>query len=377
VTSIATTAAERGFDGIAHSTSMKDAGAFTPMNKVSRILIVLFFLPGVPTAFAQVEALPVPLSNNAVAGARLGKHEGLYSFMGIGAKKSWDAITNKSYVLDLATGKWTELRPVPGPGGRIGASAVTARGQILLIGGYTVDGRGGEITVSDVSVYEPAGRKWFRGPDLPVPVHDAVVGVYRDRYVYVIGGGAKGDAVSNIQVYDIAKNQWQSATPLPSTAVFGHAGGLVDDTIVYVDGIHKNPAGTPAYVASDESWVGKIDHKDITKIQWTNLPQHPGTARYRIGAGVSEKEHKIYFTGGSETPYDYNAVGYDGHPAEPSAVSFVFDARSGQWQTVNEDTPDPVMDLRGALVTREGVVVVGGMEKGQKVSGDVRVIRRK
>ena len=347
------------------------------MKKFIRILILLYVISSAYAVFAQVEALPVALSNNAVAGAKFGKHEGLYSFMGIGAKKTWDAITNKSYVLDLSTGKWTELHAVPGPAGRIGASAITARGQILLIGGYTVDGRGGEITVSDVSVYEPQGRKWFRGSDLPIPVHDAVVGVYRDRYIYVIGGGAKGDAVSNVQIYDIAKNQWQSATPLPSTPVFGHAGGLVDDTIVYVDGIHKNPAGSPAYVASDESWVGKIDHKDITKIQWTNLPQHPGTARYRIGAGVSEKEHKIYFTGGSETPYDYNAVGYDGHPAEPSPISFAFDARSGQWQTINEDTPDPVMDLRGLLVTREGMVVAGGMEKGQKVSGDVKVIRRK
>jgi len=307
----------------------------------------------------------------------MGKHDGLYSFMGIGAKKTWDAITNRAYAMDLTTGKWTELHSVPGPAGRIGASAITARGQILLLGGYTVDGQGGEITVSDVSVYEPQGRKWYRGTDLPVPVHDAVVGVYRDRYLYVVGGGSKQDAVSNVQVYDIAKNKWESATPLPGTPVFGHAGGLLDDTIIYVDGIHRNAAGTPPYLASDECWMGKIDHKDITKIQWTSLPEHPGAARYRIAAGVAEKEHKIYFAGGSDTPYDYNGVGYDGRPAEPSPVTFAFDARSGQWQSVNDETPDPTMDLRGSWVTREGMVLVGGMEKGQQVTGKVKVIRRK
>ncbi len=333
--------------------------------------------PATPPAFAQLAPLPAPVSGNAVASAKTGKHEGIYSFMGIGAKKTWDSITNRAFALDLSTGKWSELRPVPGPAGRIGASAIGARGQVVLLGGYTVDGRGGEITVSDVSVYEPARQVWYRGTDLPVPVHDAVVGVYRDRYLYVIGGESRQGVVSNVQVYDIAKDKWQSATATPGSPVFGHAGGVLDDTIVYVDGVHRNAEGTQSYVASDECWVGKIDHKDITKIQWTKLPEHPGTARYRTAAGVAEKEHKIYFSGGSDNPYDYNGIGYDGHPAEPSPFTFAFDVRSGQWQTVNEDTPDPTMDHRGLLVTREGLVLVGGMEKGQQVSANVKVIPRK
>jgi hypothetical protein len=330
-----------------------------------------------PSARAQFAPLPTPISNNAVASVKTGKHEGFYSFMGIGAKKTWDSITNAAYALDLGTGKWSELRPVPGPAGRIGASAIQVRGQILLLGGYTVDGQGGELTVSDVSVYEPARHRWYRGTDLPVAVHDSVVGVFRERYVYVVGGGSKKDAVPNVQVYDIAKDKWQQATPLPGTPVLGHAGGLVDDTIVYVDGAHRHEAGTPSYVASDECWMGKIDHKEVTKIQWTKLPEHPGTARFRIGAAASEKERKIYFSGGSATPYDYNGVGYDGHPAEPSTVTFAFNARSGQWETVNEDTPDASMDLRGLLVTREGLVLLGGMGKGQQVTASVKVIPRK
>jgi N-acetylneuraminic acid mutarotase len=342
------------------------------------LTLALVCLPHiVPAAVAQVAPLPTPVSNNAVAIVKNGKHEGIYSFMGMGAKKTWDAITNAAYAMDTTTGKWSELHPVPGPAGRIGASAISARGQILLLGGYTVDGQGGEITVSDFSVYEPGGHRWFRGTDLPVAVHDSVVGIYRDRYLYVISGGSKKQAVSNVQVYDIEKNRWQQATPIPGTPVFGHAGGVVDDTIVYVDGAQKNSTGTPSYVASGECWMGKIDHKDITKIQWTQLPEHPGTAHYRIGAGASEKEHKIYFSGGSETPYDYNGIGYDAHPAEPSPVTFAFDVHSGKWETVNEDTPDPAMDLRGVVVAQGRLVLVGGMEKGQRVSADVKVIPRK
>ena len=39
-------------------------------------------------ASAQVDPLPMAVSNNAVTGAKMGKHDGLYSFMGIGAKKN-------------------------------------------------------------------------------------------------------------------------------------------------------------------------------------------------------------------------------------------------------------------------------------------------
>ena len=98
---------------------------------------------------------------------------------------------------------------------------------------------------------------------------------------------------------------------------------------------------------------------------------------FRIGAGASEKEHKIYFSGGSDSVYDYNGIGYDGHPAEPSPVTFAFDVHSGQWETVNEDTSDATMDLRGLLVAREGLVLLGGMEKGQQVSAVVKVVHRK
>lgn len=339
----------------------------------SVLFLVLLALRGWP----QIAPLPVPLSNNAVAGGKVGKHEVLFSFMGIGPKKTWDAITNAAYSLDLATGKWIELHPVPGPAGRIGASAAAVRQQIFLVGGYAVDGHGDEITVSDVSVYEPEVHRWYRGADLPVAIDDAVIGVYRDRFLYVISGRSKRDLVSTVEVYDIDKDRWSQATSIPGTPVFGHAGAIVDDTIVYVGGARKNPYAPPAYIASDECWMGKIDHKDIAKIEWTQLPEHPGSAHFRIAAGGSEKNHKIYFAGGTDNPYNYNGIGYDGKPAEPSPVTFAFDLRTGKWETLNENTDAPTMDHRGLVVTHDGLVVLGGMESGQQVTAKVRTIPRK
>jgi N-acetylneuraminic acid mutarotase len=183
--------------------------------------------------------------------------------------------------------------------------------------------------------------------------------------------------VSSVQLFDADKNKWSEATPVPGTPVFGHAGALLDDTIIYVDGARKNPsADKPRYVASDECWMGKIDHHDRTKIQWTKLPNHPGNARYRIAAGAAEKDQKIYFAGGTDNPYDYSGVGYDGKPAEPSPMTFDFNLRTGKWETIDDATPDPTMDHRGLLVTPEGLVLIGGMEKGQKVTDRVTLLSK-
>lgn len=339
--------------------------------------VCLFSLVVASPGQEKLPELPFPVSSNAVAILKVGKNEEIFSFMGIGAKKTWDAITNQAYSLEWPSGQWVELRAVPGPAGRVGASSIGARKQIFLLGGNAVDGQGGELTVRDVSVYEPETRRWYRGTDLPIAIADSVVGVYRDRYLYVIGGWSSQDAIANVQVYDIQKNIWAEGTPSPGVPVFGHAGGIVDDTIVYVDGAHKNPAGNPPYIASDECWIGKIDHKDPTKIRWKELPPHPGPARYRIAAGSSEADRKIYFSGGTDNPYNLTGIGYDGHPAEPSPVTFAFNLHSGAWETVTEETVDPTMDHRGLLVTRDSLILLGGMEKGQQLTAKTQRISKK
>jgi N-acetylneuraminic acid mutarotase len=358
---------------------MRDSFTFTSM-KFHRALKPLLFLLVASTvllfaADSKFQPLPASLSNNAVAvlktrGQLLG-----FSFMGIGSKKTWDDISNAAYSLDMESGKWSELRPVPGTAGRIAAGAVGAREHAFLFGGYVVDAQGNETTVSDVNVYEPLTEHWFRGADIPVPVDDFVIGVNRDRYIYLVGGWSKTDAVRDVQVYDAEKNRWLKGTPLPGTPVFGHAGSVADDTIIYVDGARRNPAGDkPKFVASDECWMGKIDHHDPAKIVWTKLPNHPGVARYRIAAGGSEKDDKVYFSGGTDNPYNFNGVGYDGKPSEPVLTTFDFNLRTSKWEAINEHTPNPTMDHRGLIVTSQGLLIVGGMEGGQHVTSRVSLL---
>jgi len=345
------------------------------MKKLFAFFLFLFFGGLLSVAVdSGLDPLPGPVSNNAVAMVRAKGQLLLFSFMGIGPKKAADDITRGAFSLDGRNGKWSEVHSVPGTAGRVGAVAAGVRDDVFLFGGYVADAHGGMV-VPDVGYYHPSNDQWYRAADIPMAVGDSVIGVYHDRYVYLIGGRSNREVVSNVQVYDPEKNKWAEATPIPGAPVFGHAGGMVDETIIYVDGARRNPAGgAPAYVASDECWMGKIDHHERTKIQWTKLPSHPGTARFRIAAGGSEKDQKIYFAGGTDNPYDYNGVGYDGKPSEPSPVTFDFNLRTGKWETISESTPEPTMDHRGLLVTPEGLVIIGGMEKGQKVTAQVALL---
>ena len=322
----------------------------------------------------KILSMPAAVSSNAVASLKGGLE--LFSIMGMGPRKTWDDVTNRMFILNLAGGKWRDGRPVPGVAGRLGASAIGAKGKVFLFGGYIVDSQGAELTVSDVNGYVPEDHKWYRGADIPVPVDNSVIGVNHDRYIYLVGGRSKNGPVNLVQVYDSVKNTWSEGTPFPGTPVFGHAGSLEDDTLVFIDGAKKNPDAGAPYVASDEIWMGKIDKKEPAKIAWTKLPgPHPGAARFGIASGA--QAHKIYFSGGSVTPHNFKGVGYDGRPVDVSAVTFSLDLRGNIWETVSADTVDPRMDCRGILATPAGPVILGGMIKGQEMTPQVSLLTKR
>jgi N-acetylneuraminic acid mutarotase len=324
-----------------------------------------------------LDPLPLPLTNNAVASFNGSGGLLLVSFMGIGAGKTWKSVTNATYAMVAGSGKWVSLRSVPGAAGRLGVVAVPVKDLVFLLGGYVLDAQGGETTVPDVNTYQPSSDRWFRGIDIPIPVSAAVGGAYHDRYIYVIGGWSKDGPTQAVQVYDVEKGAWLEGTAFPGPAVFGHAGGVVGDTIIYVDGALKNPAGKPAYVASDECWMGKINRKDPTKIEWSKLPAHPGTGHYRIAAGESGKDERIYFAGGSAGPYDTTGLGFDGKPAEASPMVFAFDLKANKWEVVHEKVPVPTMDQRGLLVTPHYLVLLGGMGKDGGVTANVTLLPKR
>lgn len=322
----------------------------------------------------KIPPMPAPVSGNAVASLQGGLE--LFSMMGIGPKKNWDDVSNRLFILHLANAKWTEGQHVPGVAGRLGAAAAGAKGQIILMGGYVVDSQGAGITVPDVNVYVASDRRWYRAEDIPIAVSDAVAGVNQNRFVYLVGGLSPRGPVSNVQVYDTGKDSWSQATPFPGTPVFGLAGGIADDAIVIVDGAKAGPAGGPRFVVSDECWLGKIDRKDPNKIEWSKLPMHPGMARFGIVAGGSEREKRIFFSGGATAVHNYKGISYEGKPVDPSPVTFDYDVRHHQWETISDTTNDP--RISGGLAdTPVGPLILGGMLENQDVTAGVTLLPKK
>jgi hypothetical protein len=351
---------------------------------LSPLLILLCAITVLSQDEPKFPPMPSAVSGNAVASLKSGFE--LFSLMGVGPKKDWNAVTNDVYIMTVGhAGRWTTGRQVPGPVGRLNASAAGVKGVIVLMGGYVVDNQGGELTVPDVNVYEPGARRWSRGKDLPVAVDSAVVAATHDHFIYLIGGRSPNGPVNSVQLYDIDKDTWTQATPYPGTPAFGMAGGIADENMVIIDGAKAGASGGPRYVAADECWLGKIDRKDPARIEWSKLPAHPGPAHFGIAGGGSDREHRVYFSGGTTTPHNYKGVSYGDSPdgnakanaPEVSSFTFDFDVHTHKWETLTESMPDSRADGRGLLETALGPVVLGGLARNMAVTAGVTLLPKK
>src|SRR5436190_2754447 len=193
------------------------------MRKIAFLIAMFAGALGSAAAQSDLQPLPAPVTNNAVVAVKVSGQTLIYSFMGLGPSKTPDAIKNAAYALNLRYNKWTTIRSVQGTG-RLAASAVAVTNEVFVIGGFVPDKSGLQAIVPDVSVYDPIGLRWYRGPDLPTPVRDAAAGEYRERYIYVVGGFSKRGPTNEVQLYDTVSKQWSQATPYPGPAVFGNAG---------------------------------------------------------------------------------------------------------------------------------------------------------
>ena len=321
-------------------------------------------------AWQAAPPLPAPVTNNAVAAISTGAGVTVFSFLGLDSTRVWSGVTSAAYAWRVGDGTWRTVAPVPGAG-RLAATAQAVGGRIYVLGGYTVAEDGGERSVPDVDVYDPASDTWSRGADIPLPTDDAVSGLWRDSLIFLVSGWHDTGNVADVQLYDPANDRWRAATPVPGPPVFGHSGAVVGDLILYVDGVGIR-SGKPRFVLEAGAWAGDIDPADPTSIRWRRLGAHPGPPVYR-GAGAAWNG-RLFVAGGSDNPYNYNGVGYDGRLSEPLAQLLSFDPARGAWATL-PGPPVASMDHRQMAVAGGYVFLVGGMEAGRKVSWRAWVAR--
>lgn len=317
----------------------------------------------------QLPDLPNAISNNAVVSMPSAEGSTLFSFMGLRDGKTHADTSLAAFRLDPGAQSWRRITDVPGQEGRLAGIAVAVDENIYIFGGYTVADDHGEHSVEAVHRLDPADNTYTAVAPMPVPVDDTVALVYRDRYVYLVSGWHETGNVNLVQLYDTETGTWQQATPWPGEPVFGHAGGIVDNILVIADGVGIEVAATGRrFTASSDAYKGVIDPENPTRIEWRALPPHPGKPLYRAAAtGTHRGGERILFAGGSDNPYNYDGIGYNGSPAEPSELVFAFDLAADDWQLVGQ-LPFGTMDHRGLMETQRGWVIAGGMRTGQTVT---------
>ena len=322
----------------------------------------------------QLPPLPHASSNNAVTAFRDDHGLHLLSLLGLGKEKSPTAIHKQGFI--SSKGQWQKIS-VPGQP-RLASVAISVGKSVYLLGGYTVADDGSEVSTAGVYRYQDG--KWQTLKPMPIPVDDMVAVVYQQRYIYLVSGWHDVGNVNLVQVLDTQTGDWIQASPWPGEPVFGHAGAISGNKMVVCDGVriqypqvNQGSDKKREFLNSPQCWLGEINKEDYRRINWRQLKNHPGGARYRMVAAATDSD-MLVFTGGSTNPYNYNGIGYDGQPSMAEAGIFAFDLNTERWLSLG-NLPQASMDHRGMHYDQGWFYLIGGMTNPQTVTG--RVIRFK
>lgn len=138
-------------------------------------------------------------------------------------------------------------------GERYGAGSVSVYGKIYTVGGYARD-----QYVSTLEVYTPTLNSWERKPSMTNPrAHAGVVSVNNKIYVF---GGYNGSILNSVEIYNLAPDTWQAATPMPQ-ATYG-MGIVVVGNYIYTIGGYTNSGYTNIvymYDTINNTWTQKAN----------------------------------------------------------------------------------------------------------------------
>lgn len=315
----------------------------------------------------ELPPMPEPVTNNAVCEGFvevLGVMKPfIFSFGGIDSTLSYSGIHNKVWSYSVNDNLWESLQDIPSTEETIASSASFINGKIYIIGGYTVGPTGTEVSSSKVHIYDPATGIYSLGSTLPEAIDDQVQCVYKDSLIFIVSGWSNFSSTNKVQIYDTYNNTWLVNNNMPPNndyPVFGSNGIIVGDTLYYYGGA-SNQAIFPA---KNQVRKGYINPINPFFIDWT-IEDYLVPNGYRMAC--TSVNDTIFWIGGSETSYNYDAVAYDGSGiVSPSNQIFQYAPKEGFSVDNSIELP---MDIRGiASIDETTKFLAGGIETNGKVS---------
>ncbi len=314
----------------------------------------------------EMSPLPEKVTNNAVVAGFPYDQPHVYSFGGIDSTKTQSGIHTRSYKYDVGRNSWKQIASLPDTLGKIASAASLVKDTIYVIGGYHVLDDDEEISSNKVHRYNTTQDTFMSdGANVPIPIDDHVQAVWRDSLIFVITGWSGDSNVSQVQIYNPSENNWQMGTSVPnneSYKSFGAAGLIIADTIFYYGGAGNGKN----FPAQNVLRKGIINPQNPAEISWSDTTLDVQIKGYRMAATTVEK--KIFWFGGSENTYNYDAKAYNGKGSvEPLNRILFFDTQDYNWGT--SFVSSIPMDLRGvAELSKTIKILAGGMLNEQQVS---------
>jgi non-specific serine/threonine protein kinase len=198
----------------------------------------------------------------------------------VGGLNSGVAPSNEVAGYDTTLDSWTKGPPLPAA--VHGAMATTYGGEVVVLGGWTMQGGGGASN----QVFALRNGAWVPLPPMPTPRAAGGAAVVGDRLV-VVGGQANGRPVAETDVFD--GTTWTQGPPIPTPR--DYVGVASVDTFVYAVGGGQVGGGD----------VAVFERFDLSTGKWTKGPPLP-SARHGLGAAVVDG--KLYVVGGERDESD-------------------------------------------------------------------------
>lgn len=228
-------------------------------------------------------------------------------------------------VASAAPSEWESRAPMRLP--RTEVSAATVGGEIVVLGGFTIDG--GASRRADA--YSPTRDSWRRLPDLPIGVHHAMA-VGAGGRAYVLGGyTVTGTTLRTAFV--LRNGAWRALPRMPSPRAAAGA-GVTGGRIVVAGGIGESRRLARTALAFD-----------LRTRRWSVVPGP--TPREHLG--VTSLGGTVYAVGGRTSGLDTNLLHFES-----------FRAGDRAWRRL-QPVPDP-RGGTGAAALAGRVVSVGGEE---------------
>lgn len=199
-------------------------------------------------------------------------------------------------------GQWAHRAELLAPNSEFAVAELN--GRLHVLGGYPAD----RVTVRTVQIYDIAKDQWEPGPDLPERNNHGMAASVNGK-VYLIGGQteASGETyVDTVYELDPALGKWVEKSKMPTRRSAGVA--VVHDGRIYVAG------GRPPHGHDFAVYDPQAD-------RWETLPNLPSARNHIAGAVINGRIHVI---GGR--------IG-GGFRSEQSAAHEVFDPKTGTWST--------------------------------------------